>query len=228
MLQAGQVFDGARALLNDINGQVYTNDVQLPFFQMAFEEVRQELQDYNIPITNKTSAAILIPYGVKDIGGPTGPPLPNDFIELLECWEIPAGTNNDYMQMRRKIFLPKTDILTAYLEVYTWADQYIHFLGANGDIQVKLDYIASGLGPVVNENSVIRLTNVINVLKFRTAAYCAMFIGENETRASVLNEKANEALDTMLGIQIKNTQRIQTRRRPFMASYKQRGPLSGR
>jgi len=227
-LKAGDIYDGSRALLNDLSGAVFTDIVQRPFLVMAYEEIRQECQNYNIPITNKTSVAITIPQGQKDIGGPTGPALPNDMIEPMECWEIPAGTNNDYMLMRRLNFLPKTAILTAYLEVWSWQEQIIKFLGANGDIQVKLDYVSIGMPDIVDENSIIKLTNAVNFLKAKTAAFCAMFIGENETRAQVLNELSEQYKDVLLNIKIKSQQGIQTRRRPFMAAYKNRGGMYGR
>lgn len=227
-IKVGEVFTGVRALLNDQDNAVFTSTVQLEYFKLAYEEIRQACEDHNIPITNKTSDAITILQGVTDIGGPTGPPLPRDLVEVLECWEIPAETSNDYMLMRRLQFLPKTSVLTSYLEVYQWAEQYIHFLGANGNIQVKLDYIATGMPDVTDENSVIKLKNAINFLKYKTAALCSMFIEENETRASVLNDLSVQAYDTLMGILIKNSQGIQTRRRPFMANYKNRGLLSGR
>lgn len=228
MYKVGDVFTGARALLNDQDSAVFTNAVLTEYFKIAYEEIRQDCEDNQLPITLRTSEPILIPTGVLDVGGPTGPPLPGDLIEVLECWETPAGTNDDYMLMRKLRFLPKTGIKTAYLEVWQWVDQYIKFLGANGDIQVKLDYISTGFVDTTNENAIIKLTNAINFLKFRTAAYAAMFIGENETRAQVLNEKSQEALDVLLSIQLKSAQRITTRRRPFMASYKRRGMMYGR
>lgn len=228
VLKVGDVFTGVRALLNDQDGAVYTSTVQLEYFKLAYEEIRQECEDHNIPITNRTSEAITITAGMRDIGGPTGPALPNDLIEVLECWEVPAGTNADYMLMRRCIFLPKTVVLTSYLEVYAWAEQYIHFLGANGNIQVKIDYLSTGMPDITNENSRIKLFNAVNFLKYKTAALCAMFVDENETRASALNDMSIKCYDTLMGILIKNSQGIQTRRRPFMANYKFRGGQYGR
>ena len=228
MLKVGDVFTGVRALLNDQDNAVYTNTVQLEYFKIAYEEIRQACEDHNIPITNKTSSAIMIPVGTTDIGGPTGPALPADLIEVLECWEIPAGTNNDYMLMRRLNFLPKTAVLTSYLEVYQWAEQYIHFLGANGNIQVKIDYVATGMPDVNDANSIVKLKNAVNFLKYKTAALCTIFIDENETRASILSDLSIQAYDTLMGILIKNSQGISTRRRPFMANYKNRAGVSGR
>lgn len=227
-LKVGNIFTGARALLNDQENQIYTNTVLMEYFQIAYEKLRQECEDNNLPITNKTSEPITINLNVFDIGGPTGPALPNDLIEPITLWEIPAETNCDYMKMRQMRFLPKTSTLTAYLEVWSWADEYAHFLGANGVIQVKIDYVASTLGVVTDENSLIRLKNSVNYLKCSVASMAAMFMGENESRAAVLAGMATDALDQLTNIKVKMQQAINTRRRPFMASYKQRGTMYGR
>lgn len=222
-VKVGDIFNGVRAILNDQDNAVYTNAVQLEYFKLAYEEIRQACEDHNIPITNKTSAAITIEAGITDIGGPTGPALPEDLIEVLECWEVAADTSSDYMLMRRLQFLPKTSVLTSYLEVYQWAGQYIHFLGANGDIQVKIDYVATGMPDITDENSLIKLKNAINFLKFKTAAIICVAIDQNTEAAEIWNGAAINAYDTLMSILIKNSQGIQTRRRPFLAAYKRRG-----
>lgn len=220
--RAGKIFDGVRALMNDQEDAIYHNSVQLEYFTIAYEKLHQEMEDNSIPITNITSEPITITAGVTDIGGPTGPALPNNLIEVIDLWEITSGTNQDYMRMSRHQFLPKTSVQTAYLQVYSWQDDQVKLLGATGDIQVKIDYIANNLGDVTDENSQIRLKNSINYLKFATSALCAMFIGENPERATVLGGLAKEAMDTLTNIPIKNQQGIVTRRRPFRASYRTR------
>lgn len=227
--KVGDIYTGARALLNDQENASFTDAVQKEYFKIAFDKLRMECEENDIPfVLFTTDTGITIDAGVKDIGGPTGPALPNHLIEVLQCWEIPAGTNNDYMLMRRMQFLPKTSVLTAYLEVWTWQNEYIHFLGANGDIQVKLDYIASNLQDTAEPNARIRLTNSMNYLKFYTAALVAQFAGENETRASLLSGLATDALDQMINIKVKSAQGESTRRRPFMATYKARAGSYGR
>lgn len=227
-IKVSEVFEGARALLNDQAGAVYTNSVLLPYLKIAYEEIKQSCEEYQIPLNLKTSEVIMITAGITDIGGSTGPSLPIDLVEVLECWERPAGTTNDFMLMKHMLFLPKTSVLTSYLEVWQYSEQYIHFLGANGDIDVKLDYVATGMPNVVDENTLVKVTNAVNFLKYKTAALAAMFIDENETRASVLNDQSENAKDTLLNIKIKSQQNIQIRRRPFMGAYKRRGGLYGR
>jgi hypothetical protein len=228
LLKAGTVFSGVRALLNDQDNTVFTNTVQLEYYKMAFQELLEECEDHNIPITNKTSDEIEITAGVTDVGGSTGPALPGDLIEIIEMYERTYGTTNNYALMRPVRFLPKTEVQTSYLEVWQWAEQQVNLLGATASVGVKFDYIAATIGDDVNENSIVQLTNAINFLKYKTGALVAMFVGENETRAAVLEAEATKALDRVLGIKIKSQQGMVTRRRPFMSRYKLNGGNYGR
>lgn len=221
--KVGDVFDRVRSLMNDQSGDVYTDFVITPYFKMAHDDLRQECEDNNIPYTNITSAGITIQQGVTDIGGETGPALPLDLVEILEMYERVSGSNNDYLLMKRNLFLPKVETITSYLEVYTWQKQIIRFLGANGNVEVKIDYLGDTLGEVVNENTVINLFNAKPFLSFRSAAYCANYIGENPDRADRLDLNAVRSLETFLNIAIKNEQSMPVRRRPFMSTYRQRG-----
>lgn len=222
-INVNEIMLGVAALMNDQTRAVYTNDVQTPYFKMAYDELKQELEDNGIPIVNFTTAGLEIESGMKDIGGPTGPALPIDFIEPLALWERTSGTENDFMLMDRRQFLPKTQVLTAFLQVWEYSRQFIQLLGANGDIEVKIDYIGDPLANFVNENTLIKAHNVVNFLKFRTGELCSRFIGEDEDRAMLLMDKAAEAKDLMLSISIKPGQHIYTRRRPFRARAKANG-----
>jgi hypothetical protein len=227
-INVNEVMLGTAALMNDQTRAVYTNTVQLPYFKMAYAELADELKDNNVPISNRTSVGLPITQGMIDIGGPTGPPLPIDFIEPLALWERTAGTTNDFMLMDRRQFLPKTSTLTSFLQVWTYINQIITLLGTNGDIEVKIDYVGDPFANIVNENSLILVHNAENFLKYRNAALCAEFIGEDESRASSLNNNAGRELETLLNIAIKSEQSIYTRRRPFRARFKSTGRGSNR
>lgn len=222
-IKAGDILNKTRNLMNDAAGDEYTNLVLLPYLQMAYVDLRLEAEDNNIPYTNITSKAITVPAGVKNIGGSGGPALPADLIEIVEMYERLAGTSNDYTLMTRRIFEPKTDVMTTYLEVYTWQGQIAHFIGANSDIEVKIDYISQDIGEINDENTLIIVYNSCAFLWFRTAALAAFYIGENKTRSDELNAEAGRVLDLMMNIGIKSQQNMPIRRRPFMANYRQRG-----
>lgn len=214
-INVGEIMANSAALLNDQARAVYTNAVQLPYLKMAYDDLRQELEDNNVPVVNRTSEEFTITTAMTDIGGPTGPALPLDLIEPLDCWERTAGTTSDYLLMDKRQFLPKTQILVPYLQVWAWMDQMVKFIGATNNLNVKLDYIGDPLGAILNENTQIRVYNTGNFLKYRNAALCAEFIGENPERAESLNNNASRALNTLLSITVKGAQAITTRRRPF-------------
>lgn len=222
-VKAQEVFETARFLLNDTEGAVFNDTVLLPAIKLAMNDLRLECEDNNIPYTNMTSAGITVPAGTTNIGGNGGPALPSDLVEIIEMYERIAGTSNDFMRMDRRIFLPKTDYETNYLEVYTWQKQIVHLIGAVNDIEVKIDYVGDTLSQIVDANSQILIYNSISFLQFRTAALAAEFIGENASRADSLNIQAARCIETMENIGIKNQQNAPIRRRPFMSRYKQRG-----
>ena len=222
-VKAGDIFTNTRALLNDALADVYTDDVLLPYLRMAIVDLRLECEDNNIPYTNTTSSAITIPAGTTGIGGPDQPALPSDLIEIVEMYERISGTSNDYMLMGRRRFEPKTEYQTTFLQVFTWQNQRVHFIGATTDIEVKIDYISQNIGDVTDKNTLILIYNSCAFLWFRTAAFAAFYIMENKTRSDECNAEAARCIETMEAIAQKSEQGMPVRRRPFMQSYRRRG-----
>lgn len=218
-----EVFNGSAALLNDGEKTQFTNAIQLPYLKIAYSQLKQELIDNNIPVSNKTSTQVTITTSMFDIGGTTGPALPLDFIEPLDLHERTAGTNDDFLLMLRVLALPMTNVLTPFLQVWSYQSQIIKFLGATASVDVKMNYIGDPLSGLVDENTQVRVFNTENFLKFRNAALCALYIGENPDRAASLNAEAVGAMDLLLNITIKSAQSIYTRRRPFRARAKTNG-----
>lgn len=217
-IKAGDIYDRARFFLNDTAGDEFDNATLEPALKTAYEDIRLECEDANIPFTNKTSAIITVPAGVTAIGANDvvgSPALPDDLIDIVEVYERTAGSTNDFMMMKPTRFLPKTSVITAYLEMFAWQGQVIKFLGSTSDIEVKIDYVANTLSRIINENTEIYLNNCINALSFRTAALAALYIGENKTRSDDLNAEAQRCVDIMENIAIKNQQSMPVRRRPF-------------
>lgn len=219
---AGEVMDRAAVLLNDRAKSIYTYTAQIPHLNTAIDEMLEAMEQNNVPATNKTSTAIVVTAGVIEVGFNTIPQLPLDLIEIQELWERLNGTTDDFMQMSRREFLPPFQQQTAYLQYWAWQEQKLKFIGSTSDIQLRLDYIRRVQVPIVDENTQIDLINAKSYLYYRTAALCADFIGENESRASSLNTNAGYALDRFLSIPTKGRQSIPKRRKPFMAAYKAR------
>jgi 3-dehydroquinate dehydratase len=160
---------------------------------------------------------------MTDIGGSTGPALPSTLIVPITLWERLSGTTVDYSRMTPCRTLPKTEVITEYLQYWSYQKQIIKFLGATSDREVKIDYLADNFSVAEDASDRINLFNAKSFLSYRTAALAADFQGENEERATKLNANAQNALDKLLNLDIKNQQNMPARRRPFRASWKSRG-----
>lgn len=222
--------DKSASLMNDTAKTVYTYAAQMPYLNMALNELEEHFQLNNIPVTNQTSIPIAIPVGTREIGPFDGvgsgvtPTYPQDLVEIQGIYERLAGTTNSFTPLVRREFLPHPidDLPTESLQYWTWERQRIKIVGATTVREIKLDYIATIFPEVTNQAAVIGVINSKTFLFYRTAALCTQFIGENQSRASELNNFAVLALDRVTGIGTKARQSITTRRKPFMASYKRR------
>jgi hypothetical protein len=220
---AKEIMDSSAALLNDINLTVYTYAKQVPFLNIALDDLQEVLQANNVAITNKTDTEIVVNAGVLTIGGGGGDPaLPNGLIEIQRLWERLNGSSSNYIPMVRKEFLPLLVTQTSSLIYWAWMDQVIKFIGATTDRQIRIDFISDVIPKIADENDNIDIIGSQSFLTYRTASLCAQYLGENETRANLLNGEANSSIDKLLSINTKGRQAITTRRRPFMAGYKSR------
>lgn len=215
-------------LMNDAAQTQYTNAVCLPMLNLALDSLQETFELNGIPTTNKTSALINVPLGTSLIGFSTTPALPSDLVEIQELYESDEGLNQWGSPLARREFIPhhlQDGTAVSRFGMFAWKNNQIELIAASVDIDLKLDYIASIFNtPVLigNINVDIPIPNIKSFLEFKTAAFCALFIAENETRAMALNGEAGLALDRSLGISVKAMQFIPTRRRPFRAGFKSR------
>lgn len=227
-LTAGEVMDRAAALLNDPGKTDYTYVNQLPYLNMAIDELIESLEESNFSPTNHTSAIIVVPASVNKltpIEHPDSPHYPMDLVEIQEVSERLSGNTNDsFVPLARRDFLQVYPANNSLI-YWHWEDQMIKF-NPNGAItarDVQLKYVRQAIQLAVNETSTIGTINSRSYLAYKTAAFCAMFIGENESRAAVLEALSDRAMERINGIHNKGKQQIMTRHRPFRASYKARG-----
>jgi len=215
-------------LMNDKAQAVYTNAECLPYLNLALNELQEIFELNDIPVTNETSAAIKVKSGVKSIGFDTTPALPSDLIEIQQLWESTSGLNQWIPVDKRETiphYIENNTTISQFL-VWAWEHGHIILVPANADIDLKIDYIGSLFNTPIEIKDInvnLPFTNVETYLDYKTAALCAMFIAENESRAVALDSLTGSALSRALGIPIKGMQSIVTRRRPFRASFKRRG-----
>lgn len=222
---ASSIMDSAAALMNDAAKSDYTYVAQLPYLKIALKELREFLQLNNFPVTNETSSSpISLGSGSNSIGFTTIPALPPDLVEIQQMWQSPYGTEN-WTPVDKKEFIPHyyAGVESNYITIWAWVDNSVKFPTINADVDIKFDYIKALFTNTVDENTVIGVINSDLFLIYRVAGLCAQYIGENPERATELNGMAGLSQSNILGIDSKSKQVIMTRRRPFRASYKNRG-----
>lgn len=226
-LTAGEVMDRSAALMNDPAKTDFTHSAQLPYLNMAIDELLENLEESNAASTNLTAAPILLPVGKNKLT-PTEdtevPHYPSDLIEIQEVAERTAGSSNSFAMMTRKESVEAFPANSS-LMYWAWEDQRIKFnpSGATSPREIQLKYVRQAVQMAADANSVIGSIGVRSFLAYKTAALCSMFIGENQSRAEILDSEAQKAMERLLGIGNKGRQQIFTRRRPFRAGYKSRG-----
>lgn len=226
-LTAGEVMDRSAALMNDPAKTDYTYQAQLPYLNMAIDELVENLEESNSSPTNLTSSVIPLFVGQNKIT-PTEhvdtPHYPVDLIELQGVGERIAGSSDPFVPLGRKEFVQEFPANSSLL-FWAWEDQIIKFnpKGATVIREIQLQYVRQAILQASSEASVIGTINARSYLSFKTAAFCAMFIGENEGRAGVLETQAEKALERITGINNKGRQQMAIRHRPFRASFKSRG-----
>lgn len=226
-LVASTVMNQAAALLNDPAKTNYTFAVQIPYLNMALQELQELFELNDIPVTQETSASIPIDAGVTEVGYAPTPPiggvsyLPNDLIEPSILWER-ARNINPYIMMTKQDYLPKYEQGAEINQVvwWVWETQKLKFLAANADNDILINYVRSLFTAVTASTDTLNVVNAATFLEYRTAALCAEFIDQNTSRSSGLNNYAAVGLDRVTGIGTKGRQAIFTRRRPFRAGYK--------
>lgn len=230
VLLASEIMDMAAARLNDVNKSLYTYVVQIPFLNIALAELQELYQANNVPITDDTSEiiqvdAVLAP-GILEITfdddiGPGVPGyLPDDLIELKRVWQSSRGVGQWSSFGPVDTLPPLNNAQTSSFNHYQWTGDRLKVMGANANMDIKLDYMRSLFPLVTDAGDQLSIVNGLTYLANRTASLIAHDIEENDKRSADLYTDALGGLDRSLTITTKGRQKMQTRRRPFRASYK--------
>jgi hypothetical protein len=219
---AETVMDGARALLNDQNAQIYTNTNLLAYLKTAFRELREYLSESNIPVTNITDTVLAIPASTTEITFVSSPALPQNLVEIQRVWFRQEDTNPWYPLTRREFIPPQLEgIEYSEFMYWAWVDNKLKLLPSNQVLDLKLEYIQQLTEPA-DENSTLGIINGQTFLEYRVAALAARYMMENAERAGDLDSNAQLSLDRAVNIENKAKQSIYVRRRPFRAGWKSR------
>lgn len=218
--------DRAASLMNDSAKSIYPYTIQLPYLNMALEELQTEYELNEVPVSEVLfSNPILIPANTRFVGYGTNPSLPMDLVEVQVLWERPSGID-PFIPVTPLNFLPEYEegAQIPQLIWYVWENNGLNFLPANQNNDIKIQYQRSLFKVFTDVTGAdkVAVINAASFLWYRTASLLAQFSAENPSRAAVLASQATDAMDTAIGIATKGRQGIMTRRRPFRAGFKRR------
>lgn len=216
-MNASEVMNRSAALLNDVGRTVFTYDAQIPYLNMALDELMESLEEHNISTTNEVSALVFLPFGNTTIST-----LPSNLVEIRNIHESDAGVSK-FVPVNKVSFLSPSQTPSSGLGYWAFQKGQIKFNPSTLNKDILIEYIAKIQPPINDAEDDINIINSKSFLGYRTASLCSEFIGENKERADKLNAYAQLAFDRMIGINIKSLQSEPTRRKPFMAGYKLRG-----
>jgi hypothetical protein len=226
---AGQITSLVRSLLNDAQGNLFTDAVLLPYVNSAYRKVQRAMGNAGAGGFLTDDALLVVPAVASQdsslqvsITDATAPPnqLPTDLLLPLKLWERPnpsstgGGSAQDFVEMvdlTRHGGLPSRPQDLA-LSVWEWRSDGIYFLGATQDTQIRLRYLKA-YPDLTDATSPVLVRNAQEALAFAGAALAGW------ARGSPLAEKwddaAADAIEDLIIQAVKREQQTGRRRRPF-------------
>ena len=223
MLFAVDVFDRARSKLNDRAGDIFTNEVLLPFLNDSWEELQSELQVHGLPATTQTTQVLQIAPGTLKLDGQSTPNLPANLIEPLDVYERVPGTERWSSMQERPYGLYRGE-LGSRLGTWRWEEDGLQFIGSYNPVEILIRYTRS-FDEFLGENSPIPLPGAKLFYIYRTAAHAAQDIGQNGTRADKLDLKAEWEKSKYIATRVNGLQGHPVRKRGFATATRHRTHL---
>jgi hypothetical protein len=222
---AGQITSLVRSLLNDAQGNLFTDTVLLPYVNSAYRKMQRALGNAGgSGFLTETATLIVTAVTTPDpslqvsITDSTPPPnqLPTDLLVPDKIWERPNGSTDDFLEMvdlTQHGGLPSR-IQDVTLSVWEWRADGIYFLGATQDTQIRLRYLKA-YPDLTDATSPVLVRNAQEAIAYAAAALAAW------ARGSPLAEKwddaAADAIEDLISAAVRREQQSARRRRPFSA-----------
>jgi len=220
---AGQITSLVRSLLNDAQGNLFTDAVLLPYANSAYRKVQRALGNtgaggFLSDDTLLVVAAVPAPDASLQVSltDATAPPnqLPTDLLVPMKLWERANGSSDDFAEMvdlTRHGGLPSR-VQDAILSVWEWRADGIYFLGARRDTQIRLRYLKA-YPDLTDATSPVLVRNSQEALAYATAALAGWARGS--PLAEKWDEAASDALEDLISQAVRREQQSSRRRRPF-------------
>ena len=213
---ASDVMADMAALLGDIEQDVFTNTVLLPYLQQASDDLQERLLAVSAASKiNTRSDNITIPAGLTSLASL----LPDDIIDPISVHVQDPTNPNSYTKIdpdrweRGESSFINTEPVDRIV-AWTWRENDIYFNECSIDQVIFIRYRRSLTRPTGN-NSGIDFPRTRLFLCHQAASLAAEFKGENPTRAASLERKAEGHWNRLKGTETKQQQKVPARRRPF-------------
>jgi len=212
-------------LLNDAQGNLFTDTVLLPYLNSAYRKMQRAIgnaggggfiqDDALLVVTAVAQTDTSLQVSITDA---TAPPnqLPTDLLVPLKIWERPAGSTQEFDEMvdlTRHGGLPSR-AQNVTLSVWEGRADGLWFLGATQDTQIRLRYLKA-YPDFTDATSPVLVRNAQEALAYATSAGAAW------ARGSPLAEKwddaASDAIEDLIVAVVRREQQSGRRRRPFSA-----------
>jgi hypothetical protein len=222
---AGQITALVRSLLNDSQGNLFTDALLLPYVNSAYRKMQRAIanagaggfiqDDVLLVVTAVTQTDTSLQVSITDA---TAPPnqLPTDLLFPLKIWERPNGSTQDFLEMvdlSQHGGLPSR-AQDVTLSVWEWRADGIYFLGATQDTQIRLRYLKA-YPDLTDATSPVLVRNAQEAIAYATAALAAWSRGS--PLAERWDEAAADAIEDLVSGAVRREQQSARRRRPFSA-----------
>lgn len=171
---AEQCYNTARMLLNDVNEQLWTDNVLAPMMNQAHLELQAKLKSRASPVMKGFADLVVTAYTFEL------PDIPADLTSPINIWERPDGSTGDFQPMTETDVLPLIYPTSTNLVWWCWFQENILFSGAALNTEILLNYWRSIPIPVSGTDS-IGIVSGEQYLGPRIAALAAGSLGEQQT-----------------------------------------------
>jgi hypothetical protein len=220
---AGQITSLVRSLLNDAQGNLFTDTVLLPYANSAYRKLQRAVGNAGgggfiqddvllvVPAVAQTDTSLQV--SVSDASAPPNQ-LPTDLLLPVKIWERPNLSSDDFVEMvdlSQHGGLPSR-VQDITLSVWEWRADGIYFLGATQDTQIRLRYVKA-YPDFTDATSPVLVRNSQEAIAYATAALAGWARGS--PLAAKWDEAATDAIEDLVSAAVRREQQSQRRRRPY-------------
>jgi hypothetical protein len=220
---AGQITSLVRSLLNDSQGNLFTDTLLLPYANSAYRKVQRAIgnaggggfiqDDVLLVVTAVAETDTSLQVSITDA---TAPPnqLPTDLLVPVKIWERPNLSTDDFLEMvdlSQHGGLPSR-VQDVTLSVWEWRADGIYFIGATQDTEIRLRY-SKAYPDLTGSTSPVLVRNAQEAIAYATAALAAWSRGS--PLAERWDQAATDAIEDLVVTAVRREQQSSRRRRPY-------------